>query len=180
MIALNHSQKTKSMIAVAFLCLLAGCTKGPHYTAPTPPSIASYTAEPKPETTANASGNGGAAQRFNTSSDIPAQWWSVFQSPSLDRMVREALDHSPTVTEAVARLKQAQEEANARTGATKYPTVSATASVEGEQVNLSAYGIPIQNPPPFALLNGSVAVSYALDLFGANRRAIEGLRRGRL
>jgi NodT family efflux transporter outer membrane factor (OMF) lipoprotein len=90
-------------------------------------------------------------------------------------MVREALGQSPTLTEAVARLTQAQEEANARTGATKYPTVSGNASVAGEQVNLAAFGIPIQNPPPFALLNGSVAVSYALDLFGANKRLIEVL-----
>jgi NodT family efflux transporter outer membrane factor (OMF) lipoprotein len=90
-------------------------------------------------------------------------------------MVREALDHSPTLTEAVARLKEAQEEANARTGATKYPTITGNASVKGEQVNLASFGIPIQNPPPFALLNGSVDVSYALDFFGANRRLIEGL-----
>jgi NodT family efflux transporter outer membrane factor (OMF) lipoprotein len=90
-------------------------------------------------------------------------------------MVRDALDHSPTLTEALARLKEAQEEANAHTGATKYPNVSGNVSIEGEQVNLVAFGVPLQNPPPFALLNGSIAVSYALDLFGANRRLIEGL-----
>ncbi len=65
---------------------------------------------------------------------------------------------------------------NARTGATKYPSVTGRASVEEEQPNLAAYGIPFPNPSPFTLLNGSVAVSYALDIFGANRRVIEGLR----
>jgi len=86
---------------------------------------------------------------------------------------------SPTLAQATARLGEAQEELNARTGATKYPTVTGNASVEGEQPNLTAYGIPFSNPLPFALLNGSVAVSYALDIFGANRRAIEGLKANR-
>jgi NodT family efflux transporter outer membrane factor (OMF) lipoprotein len=99
----------------------------------------------------------------------------MFQSPQLDRMVREALDHSPTLTEALARLKEAQEEASARSGAAKYPNVTGNVSVEGEQVNLAAFGVPLKNPPPFALLNGSIAVSYALDLFRANKRLIEGL-----
>ena len=41
---------------------------------------------------------------------------------------------------------------------------------------MQALGIPFPNPSPFTLLNGSVAVSYALDVWGANRRAIEGLQ----
>lgn len=174
------------LTAALLLGVLAGCTKGPRYQSPAPPSLTAYTPAPQPTSTAVATGKAGAEQRFHSSSDISGQWWTLFQSPQLDRMVRTALDHSPTLTEAVATLKGAQEEANARTGATKYPTVSANASVEGEQVNLSAYGIrelanlassgiSIRNPPPFALLNGSVAVSYALDLFGANKRLIEGL-----
>ncbi len=166
---------SRGVAAALLLGVLAGCTKGPRYQPPAPPAVTTYTPGPQPASTATAPDKAGAEQRFHSSSDIPAQWWTLFQSPQLDRMVSEALDHSPTLAEAVASLKEAQEEANARTGATKYPTVSTTASVEGEQVNLAAYGIPIQNPPPFALLNGSVAVSYALDLFGANRRLIESL-----
>lgn len=90
-------------------------------------------------------------------------------------MVREALDHSPTLAQAVARLAQAREESNARTGETRYPEVNGTLSASRQQVSLAAVGVPIANPPPFNLLNGSVGVSYALDLFGKNRRLIEGL-----
>ncbi len=107
--------------------------------------------------------------------DIPAQWWTLFQSPELDRLVREALANSPTLAQASARLKEAQEESNARTGATKYPSVNGTISAQREQVDLATFGVPFPSPPPFNLLNGSVAVSYALDIFGANRRLIEGL-----
>ena len=90
-------------------------------------------------------------------------------------MVQQALKNSPTLAQARHDSKQAQEEFDARTGATKYPTVSGNASVQEEQLNLAAYGIPFPNPSPFTLLNGSVAVSYALDFFGANRHLIEGL-----
>ena len=112
-------------------------------------------------------------QHINSAAEIPAQWWTLFHSPELDSMVSEALQNSPTLAEATARLKQAEEELNARTGATKYPSVSANASVQEEQLNLSAYGIPFPNPSPFTLMNGSVAVSYALDLFGANRHLVK-------
>ena len=91
-------------------------------------------------------------------------------------MVREALAASPTLEQATARLKQAQEELKARRGATRYPVVSGNASAEEEQLNLAAFGIPFPNPSAFTLLDGSIAVSYALDIYGANRRVIEGLR----
>lgn len=91
-------------------------------------------------------------------------------------MVREALANSPTLAQATARLRQAQEDLRARSGATKFPSVTGSASVEQKQVNLAAFGVPFPNPSPFTLLNGSIAVSYALDIFGGNRRQIEALR----
>jgi len=152
-----------------------GCTVGPRYHAPAPPTVANYTPQPQSPTTVSSPGPAGAAQHLNPSKDVPAQWWTLFQSPELDRLVREALANSPTLAQATARLKEAQEESNARTGATKYPAVNANLSVQREQVDLATFGVPFPSPPPFSLLNGSVAVSYAFDLFGANRRLIEGL-----
>ena len=171
----NGHRTTKLASTALLLTMLAGCTVGPRYRAPAPPSGATYTPGPQPTSTMSAPGNAGAAQRFSPHADIPAQWWMLFQSPQLDRMMREALDHSPTLMQALARLKQAQEESNARTGATKYPTASVSLSAQREQVSLAGFGIPFPSPPPFSLLNGSVAVSYALDLFGGNRRLLESL-----
>ena len=161
-------------VAIA-VSLFSGCTVGPHYHAPAPPSVATYTPEPQPSSTVTSPGPAGSEQHLNPTTDIPAQWWTLFQSPELDRLVREALANSPTLAQATARLKQAQEEANARTGATKYPSVNASVSAQREQVDLATFGVPFPSPPPFGLLNGSIAVSYALDLFGANRRLVEGL-----
>ncbi len=166
---------TRLGVTALATALLAGCTVGPRFHPPTPPTVASYTPEPAPSSTVGITGTAGVAQHLDSSTDVPAQWWTLFQSPELDRLVREALANSPTLAQATARLKEAQEESNARTGATKYPTVSASVTAEREQVNLAAFGVPFPSPPPFNLLNGSVAVSYALDIFGANRKLIEGL-----
>ena len=170
------SKQAAAALAAVLIGLSVGCTVGPHYHSPAAPTVASYTPQPQPKETVSSAGPAGNIQRLNPSAEIPAQWWTMFHSPELNGMVTEALRNSPTLVQATARLKQAEEELTARTGATKYPSVGGTASVQGEQINLSAYGIPFPNPSPFALLNGSVAVSYALDLFGANRRLIEGLR----
>jgi NodT family efflux transporter outer membrane factor (OMF) lipoprotein len=167
--------RRKLLCGATALLVLAGCTVGPHYRPSAPPTVATYNPEPQPKATVTAPGRSGAAQQFSAAADVPAQWWTLFRSPQIDRMVREALENSPTLTQAMAKLKQAQEESNARTGATKYPTASANVSVQREQVDLATFGVPFPSPPPFSLLNGSVAVSYALDLFGANRRLIEGL-----
>jgi len=173
---MQRSANWKWMIGVAGLATIAGCTVGPRYHAPAAPTVTAYTPQPPPAETAISEGPAGNAQHFNPSAVIPSEWWTAFQSPELDAMVAQALKNSPTLEQATARLKQAQEEVNARTGATKYPAVTGNATVTEEQLNLAAFGIPFPNPSPFTLLNGSVAVSYALDVFGANRRAIEGLK----
>ena len=137
------------LVATAvFLILVPGCTVGPHYHAPAPPTVGTYTPDPQPTTTVPSTGPAGAAQHLNSAMDIPAQWWTLFQSPELDRLVREALANSPTLAQATARLKQAQEESNARTGATKYPTVNANISAQREQVDLATFGVPFPSPPP--------------------------------
>ncbi len=171
-----RSENWKGRTGFAALVTIAGCTVGPRYRAPAPPTVTAYTPQPLPAETASSEGANGNAQRFNEQATIPADWWTAFQSPELNAMVEQALKNSPTLEQATARLKQAQEEVIARTGATKYPTVTGNASVTEEQLNLAAFGIPFPNPSPFTLLNGSVAVSYALDVWGANRRAIEGLK----
>ena len=172
----KHSNLTRAAIASLGLWLIAGCNVGPKYQPPTAPSLTAYTPQPQPAETTSSAGPAGVAQHFDAAASIPAQWWTLYHSPELNSMMEQALANSPSLAQSTARLKEAQEELNARTGATKYPTVTGNASVEEEQLNLSAYGIPFPNPSPFTLLNGSVAVSYALDIFGANRRAIEGLK----
>lgn len=90
--------------------------------------------------------------------------------------MRQALDASPTLEQARARLRQAGEDLNAETGGRLLPAVDANLSATRQKVDPSAYGVPVaEQPAPFTLYNASIDVSYTLDVFGGNRRALEGL-----
>ena len=156
---------------------LAGCVTGPDFKAPEAPRSESHGAGAAAGRTAEARGPGGAAQRFEAEMDLPARWWELFRSAELDTAVRTALTNSPTLAQAQARLRQAQEEFNAQAGAVRYPAVDAGLSAGRQKVNPAAMGITdVPVPDPFSLYNASVSVSYALDLFGKNRRALEALK----
>ena len=155
---------------------VTGCSVGPNFHRPDPPVTSVYSLARQPAETVTAGGPGGSAQHFNAGMDIPASWWSLFRCEPLDRMVRLALAGSPTLAQARARLIQAREDLNARTGATRYPAVDAGLSAVRQQVDTAAFGVAnVPSLGPFTLYNASVSVSYALDLFGGNRRALEGL-----
>ncbi|WP_338878874.1 efflux transporter outer membrane subunit [Achromobacter veterisilvae] len=149
--------------------LLAGCAAGPDFQAPAAPETDAYLAP-------GAGAPSGGAQRLAAGADIPAQWWRLFRSDKLDDLLRQALQASPTLEQARARLRQAGETLNAETGGRLLPSVDGNLSVARQKVDPSAFGVPVAEPPaPFTLYNASIDVSYTLDVFGANRRALEGL-----
>jgi NodT family efflux transporter outer membrane factor (OMF) lipoprotein len=163
---------------VALACLvaaLAGCAVGPDFKAPTAtgqPAGSLYVAGQPVTQTAQSPGAGGAAQSLQVGRDIPARWWSVFQSPALDQLVRRGLQNSPTLASALAALRQAQENANALTGSLQSPAVTGQLGASRQRASAASTGIPGGNLS--SLYNASVNVSYTVDLFGANRRALEG------
>src|SRR3974390_1540145 len=115
----SHGWPTKhffawaSFLGVIAFSFLVGCPMGPNSPAPAPPTVATYTPDPQPPSTVGTTGAAGTAQHLATGSDIPSQWWTLFRSPALDRLVRDALANSPTLAQATARLKKAQEKYNA-------------------------------------------------------------------
>ena len=154
--------------------LLAGCMVGPNFQRPEPPKTTGYTETPLPAETASAPGNGGAAQRFVSGAELSAQWWSLYRSEALDRLIRDALAASPTLASARATLRQAQDNLAARTGALVYPAVNANAAATRQKISSAAFGG--SGATLFNLYNASVDVSYMLDLFGGNRRQLEALQ----
>ena len=157
--------------------LLSACVLAPQLQHPQPPETGRYTAGEQPAGTAAGSGEAGAAQHFVSGAPSPARWWESFQCEPLNALVDEALAHSPTVLEARARLRQAQADLTAQARGTFYPGVDAQLGVTRQKVDPAAFGIPnVPSAPPFTLYNAQVNVSYTLDLFGANRRLLEGVR----
>jgi NodT family efflux transporter outer membrane factor (OMF) lipoprotein len=155
--------------------VLAGCTVGPDFHRPEPPKTTSYTASKLPEQTVSTPGIGGSAQRFVSGRDIPAEWWTLFRSEDLDRLIREALADSPTLAAAKAALRRAQENLTAQTGVVYFPAVDAKGNVSREKFSGASFGQP-GNGAIFTLYNASVDVTYSLDLFGGGRRELEALR----
>ncbi|CAG9175016.1 efflux transporter outer membrane subunit [Cupriavidus respiraculi] len=165
-------------LACGMLALtLAGCAVGPDFQVPTPPPVDRYAAGPAPAATVAADAAHGHPQTLAAGMDVPAQWWTLFRSPELDRAIRTALAASPTLAQAQARLRQAQENLAAATGATRWPAVDARLDAARQQINIESLGIrAFPSPGPFTLYGASVQVSYTLDLFGGNRRELEGLQ----
>ncbi|MEX8191220.1 efflux transporter outer membrane subunit [Comamonas guangdongensis] len=161
-------------LGLAAAVLLGGCAVGPDFTSPELPAAVtdnSYTPTPVVQETVSAPGTGGAAQRLLPGRDIPAQWWSLFHSDALDQLIRAALAQSPNLAAAQAALRQAQETLNAQTGALQYPNVGLQLGAQRERANTNTSA----GVADFNLYNASVNVGYTLDLFGGNRRALEGL-----
>lgn len=155
--------------------VLAGCAVGPEFRRPAPPSVSSYTVDALPGETTAAPVAGGTPQRFVSGEEIPPLWWALFRSEALDRLIRQALLDSPTLSAAQARLREAEENRRAQTGAL-FPRVDGNASVGRQKISGALFGQTGNTNPAFTLYNASVNVSYALDLFGGTRREVEALQ----
>ena len=107
-----------------------------------------------------------------TGEEIPAQWWTLFHSEPLDRLIRQALTDSPTLAAAQAKLRQAQENLRAEVGAVS-PSVDAKLSAERQRFSFAAIGQPQIPSTIFNLYNASVGVSYTFDVGGGWRRELE-------
>ena len=162
---------TAALIAAA----VAGCAVGPDFSEPEAPKTKSYTSTTMPEETAATPGRAGAAQRFMTGEEIPAQWWTLFHSEPLDRLIRQALTDSPTLAAAQAKLRQAQENLRAEVGVVS-PSVDAKLSAERQRFSFAAIGQPQVPSTTFNLYNASVGVSYTFDAGGGWRRELEAMR----
>jgi NodT family efflux transporter outer membrane factor (OMF) lipoprotein len=162
-------------VAAMTVGILAGCAAGPDFHRPSPPGTKGYTETPLASETASAPGVGGDAQGFMTGRDIPSQWWTLFQSRSLDNLIHQALADSPTLAASQAALRQAQENWRAQLGEL-FPSVDAGFSANRSKFTGASFGQPNQPGGVFTLYNASVSVSYTLDLFGGTRRGLEELK----
>jgi NodT family efflux transporter outer membrane factor (OMF) lipoprotein len=155
--------------------LVSGCAVGPDFHRPDAPVTSRYGGTPLPAETDSSPADTGGAQRFVEGMDIPEQWWFVFQSEPLDRVIREALKQSPTLRASQAAMREAVENRNAQLGAL-FPAVDADFSADRSRITGASFGQPGASGGIFTLYNASVNVSYNLDLFGATRRGLEVLK----
>ncbi|PPQ34848.1 efflux transporter outer membrane subunit [Rhodopila globiformis] len=165
--------RRRHLPALALAAALGGCAVGPDYHTPAAPTDARLTEAPLLGQTVSAATPGGTAQRLTVGRDIPGEWWTLFHSPQVTALVRQALAGNPTVTAAQATLREALQNVRAGQGAL-FPQLSASVQAQRQQASLAAFGLG-SGTATFGLITGAVNVSYTLDAFGGIRRQIEQL-----
>jgi len=173
-----------SMIAM-MLGSLSACLVGPDFASPEPPKVNHYTKPPWPCRTANASGHGGASQQFIQAKTISAEWWRLFHSSKINKLICQGITNSPNLRAAKATLLEAQENLSAGIGNNLFPNIAAQVTAQrgsntgffnssnATNNSVTTSGIPSS---VFNLFNASVNASYLLDFFGGMRRQIQGLQ----
>jgi NodT family efflux transporter outer membrane factor (OMF) lipoprotein len=149
-------------LALALSPFLAGCDLGPDYVKPTLEVPAAYRASPATAATA-----------------WPAtDWWSIFGSPELDRLIAEARQHNFDLAAAIARV----EEANAQvsiSGAPLLPTINGVGTAEAVQTPKgpgTAVTVGNVNRKSYStthLYSLEAQATYLVDFWGQNRAALE-------
>jgi NodT family efflux transporter outer membrane factor (OMF) lipoprotein len=153
------------------LWLITGCAVGPDFVPPQPPAASQFTQGPEPTVTVSADGK---SQHFKPGAKIAADWWRLFQSPQLDKIVKEAVAQNAELQSAQARLRQSQENLKAGYGVF-FPQLSGSFSSTRERFTAAQFGAGNAPGNIFSLFTSSVTVSYLLDVFGGQRRTVEGL-----
>ena len=158
------------LVLGALMASLAACAVGPDFKRPSTPAAAGYGSAPTQGQIASADGN---AQRFVAGMDIPSQWWTLFQSPKLNRLVEQALKGNPNVGAAQAALRQAHELYSAQ-WTSYFPTVQGNFNGDRSQFPTNTLTSPtVASSSTYTLYTAQLTLSYAPDLFGGTRRAVE-------
>jgi NodT family efflux transporter outer membrane factor (OMF) lipoprotein len=171
---MNGRSIRSGCVGLALLLSLPGCAVGPNFKPPPPPTADAYGSESLPTQMQATDAAGGEPQRFQFGRDLPGEWWRLFGSIELDELIHEAMANYPDIASQQAALRAARENVRAEKGAF-FPQIQAGGNATREQVSGASIG------PGFAgfianIYQANVNVSYAFDIFGGERRAVEGLQ----
>jgi outer membrane protein, multidrug efflux system len=153
---------TKTVRSIAFVCfltLLTGCAVGPKYKRP-PVSV--------PDTYRGLAPDAGPQTSVSFGNE---KWWTIFDDPQLQALIREALMQSYDVRIAAARVLQAQA-ALGFTRADQFPSVFGSVSASNERFPKTRVTPEFESSP----IQVSLSLAWELDFWGKFRRATEAAR----
>jgi NodT family efflux transporter outer membrane factor (OMF) lipoprotein len=172
--------RVSRLTAGALMAALTACAVGPNFKRPAPPAATGYgnasagqTAATRDAAYTGANGAGGDAQRFVAGMDIPNQWWTLFRSAKLNRLVEQALAGNPNVSAAQAALRQAHElYLEQRTSF--FPSAQGNFGGNRSEFPANTLTSPtVASSSTYTLYTAQLTLSYAPDIFGATRRQVE-------
>jgi multidrug efflux system outer membrane protein len=146
------------LIAIAPL-MLSGCMVGPKYKRPpltVPDAYRGFAPESAGQTAA---------------SIADEKWWTVFQDPELQSMIREAISQNYDLRIAAARVLQAQAQLGI-TRADQLPTVTAGVSSSNDRLPATRITPSFETSPSEV----NLSLFWELDFWGKFRRATEAAR----
>ncbi|MGH6829088.1 MAG: efflux transporter outer membrane subunit [Rhizomicrobium sp.] len=144
--------------------ILSACTMGPDFKAPEGPQISTYGAKedkPAPDD-----------QRVALGKRIEGDWWAGFRSTQLNQVITLALSGNEDIAAAKERMAEAEEDVNAAEGAL-LPQVALGATAGYQKYGRALFGPLNFAIPAFAYYTLGPSVSFPLDLFGGEKRAVE-------
>jgi NodT family efflux transporter outer membrane factor (OMF) lipoprotein len=177
----THGRDTRAAMHIlpfiaALACLLmAGCAVGPDFKRPAAPAVGDYTGQPLVTTVTSTNVAGGEAQHFAKGGEIVGDWWTLFHSKPLNELIELSLTNNPNLMAAQAALSVARENVLAQRGAF-FPSVTGSFSATRQKQPETLAPVPSSNAFQYNLFTPQVSVSYAPDVFGANRRSMESLK----
>ena len=147
------------LITTAFLLLLTGCMVGPKYKRP-PVTV--------PDTYRGLAPDAGPQVAASLGDE---KWWTVFQDPQLQELVREALSQNYDVRIAATRVLQAQAVLGI-TRADQFPTITGGASASNQRLPATRITPAFETSPSEV----NLSLFWELDFWGKYRRATEAAR----
>ncbi|MCW3834666.1 efflux transporter outer membrane subunit [Sphingomonas canadensis] len=102
-----------------------------------------------------------------------ARWWEGYGDPQLSALIAAALEGSPTMDEAEARVRRARA-ATLQAGAATLPSVELTGQGGASQMSVNSMPLPAGLLPHHwdDTAQAALGVSYDLDLWGRNRATL--------
>lgn len=141
------------------LLLLTGCVVGPKYKRPAVTVPDSYR------------GLAPDAGQQTTASLGDEKWWTVFQDPQLQALIREALSQNYDVRIAASRVLQAQAVLGI-TRADQFPTITGGVSTSNQRLPATRITPAFETSPSQV----NLSLFWELDFWGKFRRATEAAR----
>jgi NodT family efflux transporter outer membrane factor (OMF) lipoprotein len=149
----------------ALLCLglLAGCTVGPHYSAPSVALPEHFSAQ--------------TARQVGAAEADLAAWWKAFNDPMLSQLVNLALQQNLDLAQASARIEQARAGLGAADAAL-LPSASVNGQAARARQSLETpLGQVLNSDPSYnrygSAYEANLNASWELDVFGGLRRGQE-------
>jgi NodT family efflux transporter outer membrane factor (OMF) lipoprotein len=171
----RDEEEIMKKISAALLCstfLLSACAVGPDFKRPSYATDADgYSSTALPGETASADTEGGAPQVFAAGQDIAGEWWTLYESPLLNKYIDEAIRHNPDLEAAQASLRQAREAVAAEEGQF-FPQIDGSFAASRQKTSGAAFGIPGFNSL-YSLYTTELKLNYPVDVFGGIRREVE-------